>query len=135
MTKEISEAAYIKAHDAAYDDQLDAPVAQKVQDMKDSYIGTAFARFIQEVSDAVKRAKGNRSPEADEILAPFILPEPVDPLLEELPALFEAAKERLGQGEGYTRADIITKGGHEMWEARVALAALKRGIEIGEARK
>lgn len=50
----------------------------------------AFARFIQQVSDAAKvvakeiskSPDGNVNYLADERLAPFILPEPVDPLAE-----------------------------------------------------
>lgn len=45
--------------------------------------GDTIARFIQQVSDAAKRvANTHGEGEVPDALAPFILPEPVDPLVE-----------------------------------------------------
>lgn len=48
----------------------------------------AFARFIREVSDAARTATAadTDSRERERLLAPFILPDPVDPLEEALEA-------------------------------------------------
>lgn len=64
MSEELTEAAYAKALELAKRDTMHR----------------AFASYIMQVSDAAKELGFPEGSIGHEILAPFILPEPVDPL-------------------------------------------------------
>lgn len=115
---EISEAAKAKAYSlllAQYETRQFAPPSRDTHEA--SAGGRAFACFIQEVSDAAKAATRNAAkyPDiAEEHLAPFILPEPVDPLI-----------------EAYQAAYVPDAAGSTM--ARLQTELAKRGFKIVEA--
>lgn len=73
-----------------------------------------LARYIQQVSDAAKRALERTNPchriSAEHELAPFILPEPVDPLLAVLRAF--VADDEVPQSDADSfRAALAKRGG------------------------
>jgi hypothetical protein len=70
---EISEAAHRRA--------VDLGMAETEISPDKSWAVTAFARYIQAVSDAAKASRDHGvTEEAWDALAPFIVPDPVDPL-------------------------------------------------------
>lgn len=102
------------------------PDQKPLYDWRDGIYARAvgeFARFIQEVSDAAKKALRARGisdisfDDLDELFSPFILPDPVDPLA-------EALEEAWGSH--------WAEGGKSLAALRKALA--RRGIKIVEAK-
>jgi hypothetical protein len=95
----------------------------------------AVARFVQAVSDAAKEVFAahdhysctctDRGP-LKQVLAPFILPDPVDPLL------IEARKVAADvfHDHRYQGAPFEKGGFDEHPEVQIALEALKRGMEL-----
>jgi hypothetical protein len=85
---------------------------------------TALARYIQQVSDAAKAVDGRLAElgiadasSTRGLLAPFILPDPVDPLLIEAKEIVRASYPAMAPDYNGRRVTI-------------ALAALKRGMEL-----
>ena len=75
---EISKAAFARATDL-----IRAEQPLRSSEGTSTMLARTFARFIQEVNDAARASKALAPPNADSSrpLGPFILPEPVDPLL------------------------------------------------------
>jgi len=125
---EVSEAAMAKACEL-----LDAECREPVSTsdfIRGDLVLNAFSHFIQDVSDAAKehaRHYGDSSKEWAKLYA-FILPDPVDPLLIEARKLVEctvhwsAATDRMLQsGQNDSTPEV-----------KIALAALKRGMELAK---
>lgn len=107
-----------------------------------NYFLTAFARHIATVSDRLKEAfdQGAFGHEIStghkhwrQQFADLMLSEPVDPLLVEAREMCAQYYEQLVPKTHW--ADT-TRTGHndELAEVQIALAALRRGIELGEAK-
>jgi len=122
---EISEAAKAKAH--------------QMCDGHHTANERRVARLIQDVSDAAKAADATAdlngfAPRSvlRQHFAPFILPEPVDPLLIEARSL--VAGRHPGHDETGYRCRIMAGKEDDHPAVQNTLAALKRGIEIGSAK-
>lgn len=137
---EISEAAKAKAEELVASHWGDCPPGMPGIDVQLS----AFARFIQQVSDAAKSvlviAGDKYCANGDMVstnLAPFILPDPVDPLLVEAREI--AAKVCRGALTPGKEADnfvsAILRGERDepaFSGVSTALAALRRGMELAQ---
>lgn len=89
MTDTISEAAMAKAVEllnAAYTAKGQTPSWKLPEDERHSTV-LALSGFIQQASDAAKAACDPANPFRPENLREFILPEPVDPLVDALKEL------------------------------------------------
>lgn len=97
--------------------------AQKVRGLRagDNLVGVA--ELIQTFSDAAKAACGYGGSGVRDNLAPFILADPVDPLLIE-------AREIVGVSGLYDPTEAETALLDGSGAMRIALAALKRGMEL-----
>lgn len=93
-----------------------------VGDLDKDAVAEHFAHFIQEVSDAVGGYIDNR--DGKHPLAPFILPEPVDPL--------RAALDNIPDED---IREISATYDVAACRNRIADVLTRHGIEIGEARK
>lgn len=122
---EISEAAKLKAVEIMNGGQADVFHVE-------GWLGLNVARYIQQVSDAAKKATGVLSiigtsrteQDAKDRLAPFILPDPVDPL--------KAAMDAAYEGKNFYRLEDADKARSAFADAvREELA--KRGLQIVEA--
>lgn len=114
MGDSVSEQAKIKACELA-----NALVGGRNWGMTDGAV-LALARQIQAFSDAAKAARDHGvTEEAWDVLGPFILPEPVDPLLTEAREIVRAS---------YPEMDPAYTGRR----VTVALTALRRGIELAK---
>jgi hypothetical protein len=118
---EISEAAKVEACErATTKDHAVFMVCDFESEESYAFVLHAFARFIQQVSDAAKEAQLNIGVNGNKVrehLAPFILPEPVDPLAEVL--------------WGMDLTEV--KDGAEKTAEVIRRALAKRGLKIVEA--
>lgn len=117
---EISEAAKLKACELINDGLTRGHIAYEAALVRwESWpVGLAFARYIQQVSDAAKACvKSNAVDKAEHWLSPFILPDPVDPLAVIIKAAFRDA---------YGHADQRSL-------ERLTAALARRGLKIVEA--
>lgn len=67
-------------------------------------------------------------------LARYISEHEEPPFGDEVRAIFAVEAEKLQSGEGASRARTVARGNLEYWEARVAMACLKRGMELAGER-
>jgi hypothetical protein len=118
---EISEAALNKAIDLA--NAADHTVRWTYNDLSQSPALDALARYIQQVSDAAKEIVPFGGQRASELLTPFILPEPVDPLLIEAAKFAESWAPEMVTPLAPARLERLQT---------MALAALKRGTELAK---
>lgn len=101
----------------------------------------AFRRYVEAVSEAVKqfREEWALTPVAltniDRLLGQFVLREPVDPLLVEARRIAAHTKDGPLDEFDETDQDILDGKRDESFPVEVALAALRRGIEIGRAER
>ena len=110
---DVSEAAKARALEMLWREG----VPQTKEYVQTTYGFLALARFIQEVSDALKAVNaantgiGIKLPES---LAPFILPEPVDPLVE---AMRDCGWNSDAEADAGALREVLAKRGLKIVEA------------------
>lgn len=110
MSNDIPDWAMIKAHDLAYPDDVDWSDERKLDHMVSVSSDKAFARYIAEHEEP-----------------------PVDPLLIEARGILAAHGEAMDYVDSHAAA-YREGAGDDREEMTIALAALRRGIELGEAK-
>lgn len=133
---EISEAAIERS-----DQLMEAENPHNFRSSAATFYAKAFARYIQEVSDAAKAVCDYEASDfTDKKLTPFILPDPVDPLLIEARRLWAAeAPDFYYEGCCYKAAssgpgfDLIIAGKLDSRPpVQRYVVALKRGMELAK---